>query len=133
MRSLLILTCFVASSLVGCSECDCSPNGTQLDIAPAAQGHVVDKRVSGPACDGYTPNCVNSERAKQSPDDITVCYLFPPRAGTCHVEVDFDDGTAFKTDLEFEMGEGCCGGAYAVGDDRIEVNMPSASRDAGVD
>jgi hypothetical protein len=106
-----------------------------LDIAPAAQGHVVGTRVSGSACDGNDEalRCFNDERTKMSPNDITTCYLMPRRAGACAVEVDFDDGTSFKTNVDFVLGEGCCGGAYAVGDDRIEVTMASAQEDAGID
>lgn len=133
MRTLLILSFYVALCLAGCgSDCECSPNGARLDIAQEAQGHVASTLLSGSACDGYTPRCGNDVRRAESPNDITFCYLLPPRSGTCHVKVDFDDGTSFETDLEFIVtDDGCCGGPRALERDRVEVTKMPTLQDAG--
>jgi hypothetical protein len=135
MRTFLIFSFFIASTFTGCSsECDCGPFGVRLDVAKASQGHIVAARITGPACEGSTTDCLDADWRQATYPNCSIFYLSPRRGGTCHAKVDFDDGSSYEEDLEFVTYEGCCGGPrLADHRESIEVAMRTNPHDAGVD
>jgi hypothetical protein len=125
MASLLVAA--VVSSCGGTTqtECSCIPPGARVNVAPESAAAVTEVKLSGTACDGVTPSCVQAA--------ATGCatYSFQPKApGGCTVTVLFVDGT-FTANLTFEQTTGCCSGLYPTPASAGDIDAVRAPADAG--
>jgi hypothetical protein len=114
VAGLFLLRTAPALSIAGCS---CDEPGVSLQLVDEVASRVVDVRASGAGCRGVTIVC------RESTDAGCTSYLVPSAAeGTCHVEVEFDDGETFRSDVRFVDVSGCqCDGLYPESGDPIEV------------
>ena len=125
MASLLVAA--LASSCAGTSktECSCIPAGAQVHVAPESAGAVTQVRLSGAACDGVTPACVQAAAT-----GCATYSLSPKAAGQCTVTVLFVDGT-FSANVTFEQTTGCCSGLYPSPASAGDIEAVRAPADAG--
>jgi hypothetical protein len=114
----------VVVGAAGCTkattQCDCADPAITLtipaDIAASVNGA---PHVSGTACDGVVPTCVNQTGGCSE-------YRFLAKAsGVCHVEVDFASGQAFTADVTTVAGSDCCEGFYATPASAGQIEVPS--------
>ena len=118
----------LACSTIQNSECDCVDPSLQLTIPPESASAVVSVTLSGNACEGVTPTCVQNGVGGCSQ------WRFPAQAaGNCHIDMTFASGTAYAHDVTILATTGCCAGYYAdptsAGD--IAVTPPGFGADAG--
>lgn len=109
-------------------ECTCVDPSLRLHVPPERAAAVIAVVPSEPACAGSTVSC-----AEAAPEG-TACVTYAIRAtaqGNCHVDVDFSSGPArFSADVRLLPG-GCCSGFYATPASAADIDVPSASNDAG--
>lgn len=128
-RAALVLVGAMVIALVACSkattECDCEDDALILDVPEADSPDVSDVRLSGNACAGVTPACVNQTHGCSQ-------YRFEAiAAGTCHVDVFFASGGTFSADVSIGESTGCCTGFYASPPESREIAVEYPADDAG--
>jgi len=109
------------------AECLCADPALEVRLPADRAAAFQDIALSGAACAGVMPAC-----AERSSSGACARFRFAAfAAGSCHVDIDFSSGPPrFSADVTVVPG-GCCAGFYAQPATAGDLDVPSASMDAG--
>jgi hypothetical protein len=100
-----------------------------LNVPPESAAAITTVMTSGAACTSAKQSC-----EKQAPTGgCSTLLIVPQQPGTCHVEVDFADGTVFVADVPIVEMSGCCAGLYAHPPSAGQIDVPPGVADAAVE